>query len=154
VEEYPRVIYGHDAGGTPRCAAVDENGVLNVRLSENSAGTLSVSAVSVAAVSGWKSAAIEVLEDDDLSGSVDLGEHFRYLAVIMPALTPARVGVHVAPSVDGAYVPLGNGAAAQTDLTSGAHATVFDIGGWRYVKLSTSVAQAEDRVFSVQGVRG
>ena len=63
MEEYPRVIYGHDAGGTPRCAAVDENGVLNVRLSENSAGTLSVSAVSVAAVSGWKSAAIEVLEE-------------------------------------------------------------------------------------------
>lgn len=154
MEEYPRVIYGHDSEGTPRCPAVDENGLLSVRLSENSAGVLSVSAASVAAVSGWKTATITVATDDDLSDAVDLGDHYRYLAVILPALTSARVGVHVCATVDGTYVALGSGMSAQTDPTTGGYATVFDIGGWRFVKLSTTAAQAEDRQFSVQGVRG
>jgi hypothetical protein len=139
MEEYPRVMYGHDAGGMPRCPAVDASGMLDV---------------SATRVSGWKTAAITVAEDDDLSGAVDLGEHYRYLAVVVPPLTQARVGVHVAPELVGAYVPLGSGSAAQTDLTTGGYATVFDLGGWRFVRLSTSAAQAADRAFAVQGVRG
>jgi hypothetical protein len=139
MEEYPRVIYGHDSTGTPQCPAVDAAGVLDV---------------SATRVSGWKSATIEVAEDDDLSDAVDLGEHYRYLAVVLPALTSCRVGVHVCSTVDGTYVPLGSGTAAQTALTAGDYATVFDIGGWRYIRLSTSAAQAEDRQFAVQGVRG
>ena len=139
MEEYPRVIYGQDAAGGPQCPAVDASGVLDV---------------SATRVSGWKTATIEVAADDDLSDAVDLGEHYRHLAVVLPALTSCRVGVHVCATLDGTYVPLGNCAAAQTDLTTGGYATVFDIGGWRYTKLSTSAAQAEDRAFAVQGVRG
>ncbi len=151
MEEYPRVVYGHDASGVPRCPEVDENGVLSVRLSDNASGVLDVSATRV---SGWKTATIDVSEDDALSDAVDLGEHYRYLAVIMPELTLARVGVQVAPALDGAYVALGSGGAAQTDPTTGDHATVFDIGGWRYIRLSTTAAQSADRSFAVQGVRG
>ena len=139
MEEYPRVIYGHDGSGNPQCPSVDADGVLDV---------------SATRVSGWKTATIDVTEDDDLSGAVDLGEHYRYLAVIIPSLTAARVGVHVAATLDGTYVALGSGTIAQTEPTAGGYATVFDVGGWRYVKLSTSVAQAEDRAFAVQGVRG
>ena len=139
MDEYPRVIYGHDGGGNPQCPAVDAAGVLDV---------------SATRVSGWKTVTIDVSEDDDLSGAVDLGEHYRYLAVVIPALTSARVGVHVASALAGTYVALGNGAAAQTDQTTGGYATVFDIGGWRYVKVSASVAQADAREFAVQGVRG
>ncbi len=154
MEEYPRVIYGHDSSGGPQCPAVDENGVLNVRLSAWEAGALNVAATTAASVSGWKTASIVVLEADDLSGAVDLGDHYRYVAVIIPALTSARVGVHVAMALDGAYVPLGSGTAAQTEPTTGGYATIFDTGGWRYVKVSTSAAQAADREFSLQGVRG
>lgn len=139
MEEYPRVVYGHDSLGEPRCPAVDADGILDV---------------SATRVSGWKTATIEVAADDDLSGEVDLGAHYRYLAVILPVLTDSRIGVQVAPTSGGTFMPLGNGNAAQTDMTTGEYATVFDIGGWRYVKLSTSVAQAADREFAVQGVRG
>jgi hypothetical protein len=139
MEEYPRVIYGHDTDGNPRCPAVDASGTLDV---------------SATRVSGWKAAVIDVSQDDDLSGAVDLGEHYRYLALLIPALTAARVGVQVATSLDGEYVPLGSGAAAQTETTEGGYATVFDTGGWRYIRVSTSVPQAEDREFAVQGVRG
>ena len=139
MEEYPRVIYGHDGSGNPQCPAVDADGILDV---------------SATRVSGWKTATIDISEDDDLSDAVDLGEHYRYLAVVLPALTLARVGVHVSPTADGTYVALGSGSSAQTDPTTGGYATVFDIGGWRFIRLSTSVAQAEDRSFSVQGVRG
>ncbi|MCK9355818.1 MAG: hypothetical protein M0R22_01530 [Dehalococcoidia bacterium] len=139
MEEYPRVMYGHDSAGGPQCPSVDASGAVDV---------------SATRVSGWKTATIDVSADDDLSDSVDLGEHYRYLAVIVPALTSARVGVHVAPSLAGTYVALGSGTSAQTDATSGGYATVFDIGGWRFVKLSTSAAQAADREFAVQGVRG
>lgn len=139
MEEYPRVMYGHDADGTPQCPAVDAAGMLDV---------------SATRVSGWRTATLDVAIDDDLSGAVDLGEHFRYLAVIVPALTSARVGVQVSSEAAGPYVPLGAGGSAQTDQTGGGYATVFDIGGWRYVKLSTSTAQAANRQFAVQGVRG
>ena len=139
MEEYPRVIYGHDGSGNPQCPAVDADGILDV---------------SATRVSGWKTATIDISEDDDLSDAVDLGEHYRYLAVVLPALTLARVGVYVSATADGTYVALGSGSSAQTDPTTGGYATVFDIGGWRYIRLSTSVAQAEDRAFSVQGVRG
>jgi len=139
MEEYPRVIYGHDHSGTPQCPTVDADGVVDV---------------SATRVSGWKTASIAVAEDDDLSLPVDLGEHYRYLAVIMPTLTPSRVGVQVAPAAAGPYLPLGRGLSAQTEPTAGGHATVFDIGGWRYVRLHTTVPQAADRTFSLQGVRG
>lgn len=139
MEEYPRVIYGHDGGGKMRSVGVDEGGVV-----ESSATR----------VSGWNTAVIDVSEDDRLSGPVDLGEHFRYLAVMLPALTLTRVGLHVAKNVDGTYMPLGGGTAAQTDPTLGEYATVFDTGGWRYVKVCTSEPQAADREFALQGVRG
>jgi len=139
MEEYPRVIYGHDVSGNPQCPAVDAAGVVDV---------------SSTRVSGWKTATITIATDDDLSDAVDLGEHYRYLAVIIPSLTPARVGVQVCATADGTYATLGAGTSAQTDPTAGGYATVFDIGGWRYVRLSTSVAQAGDREFAVQGVRG
>jgi len=139
MEEFPRVIYGHDTSGNPQCPAVDASGALDV---------------SATRVSGWKTATIDVSEDDDLSGEVDLGEHFRYLAVVLPSLDEARVGVSVATESGGTFAPLGNDNAATTEPTTGGYATVFDIGGWRYIRLSTSAAQTADRAFSVQGVRG
>ena len=139
MEEFPRVIYGHDSSGNPQCPAVDTSGVLDV---------------SATRVSGWKTATVDISEDDDLSDEIDLGEHFRYLAVVIPSLDEARVGVHVATESGGSFTPLGNANAAKTDPTTGSYATVFDIGGWRYIKLSTSAVQAAGRSFSVQGVRG
>ena len=139
MEEFPRVIYGHDSSGNPQCPAVDSSGVLDV---------------SATRVSGWKTATIDISEDDDLSDEIDLGEHFRYLAVVIPSLDEARVGVHVTTESGGSFTPLGNGNAAKTDPTTGGYATVFDIGGWRYIRLSTSAAQTADRAFSVQGARG
>jgi len=139
MEEFPRVIYGHDSSATPQCPRVDASGVLDV---------------SATRVSGWKTATIDVSADGDLSNKVDLGEHFRYLAVVIPTLDEARVGVYVATESGGSFKPLGNGNAATTDPTTGGYATVFDIGGWRYIRLSTSAAQTAYRSFSVQGARG
>ena len=153
MEEYPRVVYGHDSSGGPQCPRVDANGIVDVRLKGNDAA-LAVTATPAGAVSGWKTATITIATDDDLSDAVDLGDHYRYLAAILPTLTSARVGIHVCATAAGTYVPLGPGVAAQTDLTTGGYATVFDIGGWRYIKLSTSVAQGDNRAITVQGVRG
>ena len=139
MEEFPRTIYGHDSAGEPQCPAVDAGGVVDV---------------SATRVSGWKTATITVAVDDDLSDEVDLGEYFRYLAVIIPAIDEARVGVQVATASGGSFVALGSGSAAKTEPTTGVYATVFDIGGWRVVKVSTSAAQSAARSISVQGVRG
>ena len=139
MEEFPRVIYGHDSSDGPRCVAVDASGILEV---------------SATRVSGWKAATITVAEDDDLSGEVDLGEHYRYLAVVLPMLDETRVGVKVSTESGGTFSPLGSGTNVQTALTTGGHATVFDTGGWRFVRLSTSAGQSTDRTFQVQGVRG
>jgi hypothetical protein len=139
MDEFPRVIYGHDSSGDPRCVGVDGSGILEV---------------SATRVSGWKTATITVAEDDDLTDEIDLGEHFRYLAVVLPSLDEARVGVEVSIESGGTFTRLGDGSNAQTALTTGGYATVFDIGGWRFVKLSTSAGQSADRTFSLQGVRG
>jgi len=151
MEEYPRVVYGHDASGDPQCPRVDSNGIVDVRLKDNDAA---LEMAPAASVSGWKTAAITVAADDDLSDEVDLGDHYRYLAVILPTLDETRVGVHVSKESGGTFYALGEGTDAQTALTTGGYATVFDIGGWRYVKLSMSAGQSSDREISVQGVRG
>ena len=85
-----------------------------------------------------------------LSGAVNLGEPCEYLVVQCPAtLTSCQLNLHA--SVDGTtYYQFG--ISETTDVTSGSAAFAFKLGGMQYVKINSSAAQGDDRVFTVLGV--
>lgn len=109
--------------------------------------------------SGWKTALIDISEDDDLSAEVDLGSEFDKLAVLVPTITSSTITVHVAKSSGGTYYPIykqKQEAVADTAQVTTAETTskaiTFQICGVRYIKISTGSAQTTtDKTFYVQG---
>ena len=72
------------------------------------------------------------------TGTVDLGNSYMYVRVIIPTLDAATVKVQVAEKASGTYYNLDS-----VTTTSGTHnyATTFKLGGYRFIKLVASAAQ-------------
>ena len=72
------------------------------------------------------------------TGTVDLGNSYMYVRVIIPTLDAATVKVQVAEKASGTYYDLDS-----VTTTSGTHnyATTFKLGGYRFIKLVASAAQ-------------
>jgi len=87
-----------------------------------------------------------------VSAEVDLGSTFEYLQVYIPTIDSSQVGLQVCDAPGGTYKVLG--ASALTDTTTGDFKDVFTLGGFRYIKVTTSAAQASGAVtFVVRGWR-
>jgi hypothetical protein len=86
------------------------------------------------------------------SGEVDLKSSCDLVRVQLPTLTSCQVYVKVALNTGGTFQELGDGS-NRTDTTTGAYSTTFKLGGWRYVKICTSAAQAAARTIELQGMR-
>ena len=72
------------------------------------------------------------------TGTVDLGNSYMYLRVIIPTLDSCTVKVQVAEKADGTYYNLDS-----VTTATGTHnyATTFKLGGYRFIKLVASAAQ-------------
>lgn len=70
--------------------------------------------------------------------TVDLGDDFMYMKVIIPTLDPTTIKVQVAESPGHTFYDLDS-----ITTSSGTHnyATTFKLGGYRYIKLVASAAQ-------------
>lgn len=72
------------------------------------------------------------------TATIDLGDVYMYMRIIIPTLDAATLKVTVAETPSGTYYNL------QDETTvSGTHnyATTFKVGGYRYIKLVASAAQ-------------
>jgi hypothetical protein len=96
----------------------------------------------------WKTATIA--QDGTVSGAVDLGDHYDSMKIIIPTIDSANISLQVSRD-NSTFQQLGdsnNYFAAGT----GAISTVFNLYGWRYVKVVASAAQTTGAVtFYVQG---
>ena len=109
-------------------------------------------------VSEWKTALIDVSEDDDLSAEVDLGGNYEFLTILIPTLTSSTITIHVSNESGGTFYPVyvpdadatGDFAHATSAATT-SHAVTFRIGGTQYIKIAAGSAQAADRSFKVRG---
>ena len=70
--------------------------------------------------------------------SVDLGDNFMYLNVIIPTIDSATVKVQVAESAGDTFYNLD---AVTTATGTHLYATTFKLGGYRFIKLVASAAQ-------------
>ncbi len=87
--------------------------------------------------------------DDDLSEAVDLGMEAEYLQIQIPTLDSCQIGLQVCNTPDGTYAVLG--ASALTDTTTGGYTDIFTLGGFRYIKITSSVGQSADETFTMRG---
>ncbi len=102
-------------------------------------------------IGNFKDCTITIATDDTTSAEVDLGADCDLLQVIIPALTACTVKVQVAEVTSGTFQDLGSG---QTTVSgTGSYSTMFKLGGYRYIKLVTSAAQAANRTFRVRGAK-
>lgn len=84
------------------------------------------------------------------SSIVDLGDHYRYMLVTLPALDTATLKLQVSLTHGGTYQDLSTTTTASGD---GSYNTTFNLLGWRYVRIVASATQSSSRrEFDVQGV--
>ncbi len=85
----------------------------------------------------WFTAAIA--KSGTTSSTVDLGDSFMYMRVIIPTLDTCTIKVQVAEKSTSTYYDLD-----EVTTSTGTHnyATTFLLGGYRYVKLVASAAQS------------
>lgn len=102
------------------------------------------------------------LEPGVLSPAVDLGRDFEKLLIKIPTINEAQVGLTVSETLAGTYYPLylfqPEAATSSQWLTTagtgGIEVVCEHLGGFRYIKISTSAAQTTAAVtFRVCGVR-
>ena len=85
----------------------------------------------------WFTAAI--VKSGTTSNTVDLGDAFMYMRVIIPTLDTCTIKVQVAEKSTSTYYDLD-----EVTTSAGTHnyATTFLLGGYRYVKIVASAAQS------------
>ena len=89
----------------------------------------------------WYTAAIA--KSGTTSNTVDLGDSFMYMRVIIPTLDICTVSVKVAEHASATYYALD-----EVTTSTGTHnyATTFLLGGYRFVQLVTSASQTSNAV--------
>ncbi len=107
----------------------------------------------------WKTALVDISDDDTLSTEVDLQGYYEFLMVLIPTITSSTVTVHVSETSGGTYFPVyvfdgnatGDFAHATTAATT-THAIPFRIGGAQFIKIKCGSTQTTtDKTFRVRG---
>jgi len=84
------------------------------------------------------------------SSEVDLGKtDWDLLDIQFPTLTSCSISLQVAEASGGTFYALGS--SINTGTITGAYATTFKLGGWRYIKVVSSATQASERLIRVRG---
>ncbi len=95
-------------------------------------------------------ASLHIAASGTLTGAVDLGGHFAYLQVVLPTITSAQLELQVSKEFDGTYQDLGQD--ALTAGSTGAFNDTWLLGGWRFIKVKSSVAQTAAELIEVRGI--
>ncbi len=80
-----------------------------------------------------------IIKAGTTSSTVDLGDSFMYMRVIIPTLDTCTVKVQAAETATSTYYDLQNGA---TEAGTHNYFTTFVLGGARYIKFVASAAQS------------
>ena len=99
--------------------------------------------------SEWKH--ITIAKDATVSEALDLGGHYSYLQVIIPTIDSASLELQGSESTSGTYQDIGQDVV--TTAGTGAFQDTWNLGGWQYIKIKASAAQATaPRSFKVRGI--
>lgn len=108
----------------------------------------------------WKDCTITIATSTTLSAEVDLGRAYDTLLIVIPTITSAAISVKVAEKSGGTFQDLyitstndGDDDQPITTAGTGGITWVVPIGGFEFIKLLSSQAQAANRTFRVCGIR-
>jgi hypothetical protein len=96
----------------------------------------------------WQDA---VITSGVTSAAVDLGRDYEWVQIYIPTITSANISFTVAETLTGTYYTLGSGSQVITAGTGG-FTTVATIGGFRFIKVISSVSQTAE-TFRIRGSR-
>lgn len=103
----------------------------------------------------WQTATIA--SSGTVSGAVNLGRDYEYVNIVLPALDSTTIGLQVGTAVHGDgtvdYQTLGVGSNV-TGTTTGSCTTTLELGGFQYIKVTSSATQTATRTIYVRGYRG
>lgn len=85
------------------------------------------------------------------TAAIDLGWEYPFIQLILPTLTSASIKVQVSEAIGGTYQDA-RGGTVKTVLGTGAYTDILSIGGFRYIKLVSSVAQTAQVTLKVRGM--
>ena len=83
------------------------------------------------------------------TGPIDLGGDYEFLCIQLPALTSGTLKLQAADAFEGTYQDMGANVVAAA--TTGSYNDVWNLGGWRYVKVVSGAAQGAERILNVRG---
>ncbi len=86
-----------------------------------------------------------------VSSAVDLGREYDYLSVILPSMDACKLHLQVSETEGGTYYDLGK--EATTDEESFNRADVWRVGGYRFIKIKSSVVQSHAVTIRACGMR-
>lgn len=87
------------------------------------------------------------------TAEIDLGDEYYYLDVEIPTLVSGTLNMEVSRITGGTFADLGS--SVTTDTTTGDYMDTWLLGGWRYIKIESSVTQTStNRYFYVRGHNG
>jgi len=109
----------------------------------------------------WIEGLIDQDVDDDLSAEIDLKFPCDTVIIRIPTLTNSSISLMVSDKSGGSFYDLhttdladGSNTKVITAKATTAHIVQMPLGGFQFIKLKASDAQAADRTFAVRGVRG
>ena len=85
------------------------------------------------------------------TASIDLGRDYDYISVIVPPMASCTLQLMVSETEGGTYYDLG--AEVTTDEEAFNRADVWRLGGYRFIKIKSSVLQATAVTIRVRGMR-
>ena len=96
----------------------------------------------------WKAATIAA--SGSKSSIVDLTRSYDRLTLEIPLMGECKLSLEVSEDLDGPYYELGKD--TTTDLETFNRADVWQLGGWRYIKVVSSAQQSAERLIRVRGM--
>lgn len=85
------------------------------------------------------------------TGEINLGVNADFLNIALPALTSGTITIQVTDIGGGTYQNLGS--SINLPATTGGYTTTLRLGGYQYIKVVSSVAQASARTIKVRGIK-
>ena len=92
-----------------------------------------------------------ILDGQTDSAVVDLGRDYDFLEIQIPALTSCTIKIQVAEKTNSTYRDLGDG--VTTSVGTHNYHDVFNLGGWQFIKVISSVVQSSGDEIRVRGMR-
>lgn len=97
----------------------------------------------------WETASISANQNE--SAVVDLGRDYDFVSLQIPSITACKLHLKVAEREGGSFYDLGKD--TTTNEESFNRADVWRLGGWRFIKIVSSVVQPSAVSIKIRGMR-